>query len=170
MPLLTPTLLLYPGLGLAGEYQKVIPQAEFPLDRTCDKTACTSPTLATLSCHRSSVPEIPPSRFKYIMAADAPNRCPVARSFLDGHKNGCVQQTARSHMKFPFAATNLWHASKVYFEMVASSRQLRSSSNNTRGNISLSNRGTALLYPPSNMANTALSGVGHATFKPHIST
>ena len=28
MPFLTPTLLLYPGLGLAGEYQKVIPQAE----------------------------------------------------------------------------------------------------------------------------------------------
>ena len=27
MPFLTPTLLLYPGLGLAGEYQKVNPQA-----------------------------------------------------------------------------------------------------------------------------------------------
>ena len=25
-----PTLLLYPSLGLAGEYQKVNPQAEFP--------------------------------------------------------------------------------------------------------------------------------------------
>ena len=29
MPFLTPTLPLYPGLGLAGEYQKINPQAEF---------------------------------------------------------------------------------------------------------------------------------------------
>ena len=28
MPFLTPTLLLYSGLGLAGKYQKVIPQAD----------------------------------------------------------------------------------------------------------------------------------------------
>ena len=28
MPFLMPTLQLYPGLGLAEEYQKVIPQAE----------------------------------------------------------------------------------------------------------------------------------------------
>ena len=32
MPFLTPTLL-YPGLGLAGEYQKVNPQAELHADR-----------------------------------------------------------------------------------------------------------------------------------------
>ena len=28
MPFLMPTLLLYPGLGLAGEYQKINPQAD----------------------------------------------------------------------------------------------------------------------------------------------
>ena len=33
MPFLTPTLLLYPGLGLAEEYQKVNPQAEKAFDR-----------------------------------------------------------------------------------------------------------------------------------------
>ena len=34
IPFLTPTLLFYPGLGLAGEYQKVNPQAESKISKT----------------------------------------------------------------------------------------------------------------------------------------
>ena len=39
MPFLMPTLLLYPGLGLAGEYQKVIPQVEEFLTSICVRSS-----------------------------------------------------------------------------------------------------------------------------------